>query len=320
MTHVRMPGPRSKDAPRFRGKRILHFLAEYEFCATTAGLNSIQTIQQITQEEKPYYKVDHLIKLTHKDQKLSSIAKFDDYIRKFMVIMKSLDDRKALSQLDKHDYFWRGIKPPSFREEIATVLKNSKLWTDLTCPPPMPEVIQTVKLCLKRDLYRVPDDDGQYGLRDNEATTDSSDLDDSSSIDSNTDQGLVAKKVLRWSSEGRLVQADGSDLPRGNINDGGVARVLQDQLVNASNIEMEHSRNFNLLNQEFATFGEYNYKVFPASNEQIRGQKRPRSDDKEEPRPKKMERPKRAHRNVGWNGRSPTSPQASRYRDTTRDT
>ncbi|KAF9504628.1 hypothetical protein BS47DRAFT_1490134 [Hydnum rufescens UP504] len=343
MTHVRMPGPQSKDAPRFRGKRILHFLAEYEFCATTAGLNSIQTIQQIThycntkseqfiesldeyygdnwesfkarllefypsEEEKPYYKVDHLIKLVRKDRKLSSIAKFDNYIREFMVIAKSLDDRKALSQMDKHDYFWHGIKPPSFHEEIATVLKNSKLWTDLTCPPPMPEVIQTVKLHLKQDLYRVPDDDGQYGLRDNETTTDSSDSDESSSIDSNTDQdtrrtgfkryrvkheakpskdkptiialepkpqdthdlvksniddlaekigrltialghlqddtvgtrpvnlstssitcfmcgeqghllkdcpetkAFVAKKVLRWSSEGRLVQADGSDL------------------------------------------------------------------------------------------------------------
>ncbi|KAF9504629.1 hypothetical protein BS47DRAFT_1401209 [Hydnum rufescens UP504] len=58
---------------------------------------------------------------------------------------------------------------------------------------------------------------------------------------------------------------------------------------------MEHSRNFNLLNQEFTTFGEHDYEVFPASHEQICGQKRPRSDDKEEPRPKKMEHPKRAY-------------------------
>ncbi|KAF9509106.1 hypothetical protein BS47DRAFT_1397221 [Hydnum rufescens UP504] len=52
----------------------------------------------------------------------------------------------------------------------------------------MPEVIQTIKLRLKRDLYQVLDDDGQYGLHDNEATTDSSDSDEFSSIDSNTNQ------------------------------------------------------------------------------------------------------------------------------------
>jgi hypothetical protein len=101
MTNTHMPGPRSRDAPRFTGKQILHFLAEYKFCATAAGLSATQTICQITwycdtkseqflktldeyyandwmafksqlleyypsEEEKPYYKVDHLIKLAKK--------------------------------------------------------------------------------------------------------------------------------------------------------------------------------------------------------------------------------------------------------------
>ncbi|KAF9521093.1 hypothetical protein BS47DRAFT_1386782, partial [Hydnum rufescens UP504] len=134
-TYARMPGLRSRDAPRFKGKRILRFLAEYEFCATVAHLTSTQTIRQITrycdtkserfieslheyyeedwdnfksrllefypsEEEKPYYKVDHLIKLVRKDQKLSSIEKFDNYIREFTVIATALEERKALSETD----------------------------------------------------------------------------------------------------------------------------------------------------------------------------------------------------------------------------
>jgi len=38
-------------------------------------------------------------------------------------------------------------------------------------------------------------------------------------------KAFIAKKVLKISNEGRLVQLDGSDLPRGDINDGGVARI-----------------------------------------------------------------------------------------------
>jgi hypothetical protein len=188
-----------------------------------AGLNSIQTIQQITrycntkseqfieslpeyygdnwasfktqllefypsEEEKPYYKVDHLIKFTRKDRRILSIAKFDDYIREFMVIASSLDEWKALSEMDKHDYFWRGIKPPSFHDEIGNILKHLKLWIDLTCPPPMQQVIETIKSHLRQDLYHVPNDNEWGTHNDNEALTDSSDSDESSTIKSGMDK------------------------------------------------------------------------------------------------------------------------------------
>ncbi|KAF9507793.1 hypothetical protein BS47DRAFT_1366397 [Hydnum rufescens UP504] len=397
-TFARMPGPRSRDAPRFKGKRILRFLAEYEFCATAAHLTPTQTIRQITrycdtkserfiesldeyynddwdafksrlldyypsEEEKPYYKVDHLLKLVRKDRKLSSIEKFDNYIREFMVIARALEDRKALSQTDKYDYFWRGVKPVSFREEIGNVLRNSKLWTDLTNPPPMNEATQAIKLRLKRDLYRVPDDDGSNEASEDDKSADTTDSDDDSGTDDSDDEtrkvkskkhqakleikqkkeegttkpldskvqepgdpmksniddlaekigrltialgqfdpdkvarrpgkfnvssikcfmcgeqghslrecpetkAFIAKKVLKISNEGRLVQLDGSDLPRGDIDNGGVARILRDQIANASNVETEHLRSFELLNQEFAVFGDYEYEVFPAERKQ----------------------------------------------------
>ena len=143
---ARMPEPRSRDAPKFTGKRILRFLADYEYCANAAGLTDEQKVTQIvrycdtkseqfmeslsefetkdwdqfckqllecypSKEEKPYYKVDHLIRLVKKPRKLTTIKRFNSYYRDFVVISKALEDRKALSQVDKHDYFWRGIKP-----------------------------------------------------------------------------------------------------------------------------------------------------------------------------------------------------------------
>ncbi|KAF9516169.1 hypothetical protein BS47DRAFT_1360470 [Hydnum rufescens UP504] len=161
-TFTHMPGPRSRDTLQFKGNRILCFLAEYEFCTTAADLTPTQTIHQIThycdtkserfiksldeyynddwdvfkshlldyypsEEEKPYYKVDHLLKLICKDRKLSSIEKFDNYIREFMVITRALEDRKALLQTDKYDYFWRGVKPMSFHKEIGNMMTD-RMW------------------------------------------------------------------------------------------------------------------------------------------------------------------------------------------------
>ncbi|KAF9505336.1 hypothetical protein BS47DRAFT_1400472 [Hydnum rufescens UP504] len=249
-TYSRMPGPRSRDAPRFTGKRILWFLAEYEFCATAAGLSSAQTIQQIThycdskserfiesldeyynddwdafkarfmeyypsEEEKPYYKVSDLIKLVRKHRKLSSIEKFDNYIRDFTVIAKSLEERKALSQMDKYNYFWRGVKPVSFHDEIGSAMRHSKLWTDLTNPPLMDEAVQTIKLCLKRDLYRVVDDEEGITSSDDEAALVSTDTDsDSDSSDSESDKEPRRMKHKKHQSRSEVKQKKEEPTPK----------------------------------------------------------------------------------------------------------
>jgi Protein of unknown function (DUF4100) len=108
-------------------------------------------------------------------------------------------------------------------------------------------------------------------------------------------KAFVMQKVLRWSSKGQLIQADGSDLPRGDINNSGVTRVLWDQIANASNVEMDHLCSFDLLNQEFAMFGKHEYEVFPADHEQRHGQKQPHLDDKEELWPRRTECPNCVH-------------------------
>jgi hypothetical protein len=222
-TYARMPGPCSRDAPQFKGKRILRFLAKYEFCATAAHLTSTQTIHQITlycdtkterfiesldeyynnnwdafkaclldyypsEEEKPYYKLDHLLKLVQKDRKLSSIEKFDNYICEFTVIVRALEDHKALSQTDKYDYFWRGVKPVSFHDKIGTILRNSKQWINLTNPPPMKEATQAIKLRLKRDLYRVPDDGRSNAALEDDESSETTDSDLENDSDSSEDE------------------------------------------------------------------------------------------------------------------------------------
>ncbi|KAF9516741.1 hypothetical protein BS47DRAFT_1390566 [Hydnum rufescens UP504] len=355
--------------PRSPRKRILCFLAEYEFCATAAHLTPTQTIRQITrycdtkserfiesldeyynddwdafksrlldyyplEEEKPYYKVDHLLKLVRKDRKLSSIEKFDNYIREFMVIVRVLEDRKALSQTDKYDYFWRGVKPVSFHEEIGNVPRNSKLWTDLTNPPPMNEATQAIKLRLKRDLYHVPDDDGLNEALEDDKSADTTDSDDNSGTDDSDDETRKVKskkhqaklEIKQKKEEGTTKPLDSKvqepgDPMKSNIDDlaekigrltialgqfdpdkvacrpgkfnvssikcfmcGEQGHSLREcpetkafimkkvlkisnegrLIVNTSNVETEHLRSFELLNQEFAVFGDYEYEVFPA--------------------------------------------------------
>ncbi|KAF9516225.1 hypothetical protein BS47DRAFT_1390860 [Hydnum rufescens UP504] len=240
----------------------------------------------------------------------------------------------------------------------------------------MEEATRAIKLQLKRDLYRVPDDETMHTVLDDEGSSSTTDSDESSdsedsdeepkqaknkkgqlkpenkqkkdevttpkpaelskvqeSIDlmkSNIDdlaekigrltlvlgqldpdkvveeghslkdcletKAFIAKKVLKLSNEGRLVQLDGSDLPRGDINNGGVAHILRDQLANASNVEMEHLRSFELLNQEFATFGKYKYEVFPAERKQEEVQlKRNEPYTKDEPKGKRAEHPNKAY-------------------------
>ncbi|KAF9506606.1 hypothetical protein BS47DRAFT_1367234 [Hydnum rufescens UP504] len=378
-----MPGPHSRDAPRFKGKWILQFLVEYELCATVAGLSSTQTIQQITcycdtrserfiksldeyykdnwdlfksrllefyplEEERPYYRPNHLLKFIQKEQRFSSVKAFDEYFHRFMVIVKSLEDRKALSETDKHNYFWRGIKPPSFCEEIAIVLQNSKRWTDLTSPPLMNKVTRMVKLRLRQDLYQVLDDDDDEELdahKDVISSDSSKEEKASSTLDSDMEEELrhprvkrhhikhetkqkkevsltkpleakpedtpepvkssmddlaekigclsiaisqyeaerigkqlvkttsaiqcfmcgeyghllkeclkmkafITKNVLKMSNNGWLVQADGSSLPHGDLDDCGIAQVLHNQMSHASNVETEYLHSFDLFNQE----------------------------------------------------------------------
>ncbi|KAF9518146.1 hypothetical protein BS47DRAFT_1389319 [Hydnum rufescens UP504] len=211
-----------------------------------------------SEEERPYYKVSHLIKLVQKSRKLSSIEKFNNYIRDFTVIAKSLEDRKALSQTDKYDYFWRGVKPVSFHDEIGSAMRHSKLWTDLTNPPPMDEAIKIIKLHLKRDLYRVVDDDEQIILLDDEIVSVSTDTDsDSDSSDSELDKE---------------------------------PKILRDQLANASNIETENLQSWEAQNQEFTTFGKYEYEVFPVEQKHEDLQQR-----KDESKGKAPECPNRAY-------------------------
>jgi hypothetical protein len=110
-----------------------------------------------------------------------------------MVIARVLEECKALSQTNKHNYFWRGIKPILFCNKIGNVLRNSKLWMDLTNPLPMKEATQAIKLHLKRYLHHIPDDDGLHAESDSDVSTDTADSDDESGSEDSDDKTRQAK-------------------------------------------------------------------------------------------------------------------------------
>ncbi|KAF9503310.1 hypothetical protein BS47DRAFT_1369628 [Hydnum rufescens UP504] len=92
-------------------------------------------------------------------------------------------------------------------------------------------------------------------------------------------KAFIVKKVLKVSNKGHLVQLDSSDLPRSDINNRGVAPIL-----------------FELLDQEFAMFGDYEYKVFLAERKQEDVElKRSELYVKDDPKGKKADRPNRAY-------------------------
>ncbi|KAF9513344.1 hypothetical protein BS47DRAFT_1362538 [Hydnum rufescens UP504] len=134
-------------------------------------------------------------------RKLLSIEKFNNYIWEFTVIARALEDRKVLSQTDKYNYFWRGIKPVSFRNKIANVLRNSKQWINLTNPLPMDKATQVIKLWLKRDLYQVLDEHGLSMASGDEESSEVMDSDDDSGLDDLEDE---SKRVKSKKSQSKV--------------------------------------------------------------------------------------------------------------------
>jgi hypothetical protein len=65
-------------------------------------------------------------------------------------------------------------------------------------------------------------------------------------------KAFVTKKALKMLNEGWLVQGDGSSLPHGNLDDGGIAWVLCNQMSDVAKVETEYLHSFDLFNQEIA--------------------------------------------------------------------
>jgi hypothetical protein len=73
---------------------------------------------QLKQELLSYYPAEHedrayrtrdLRKFAKKDRKIKRRSHFDDYRRKFRVIMESLEEKGMLNLVERDDCFFRGI-------------------------------------------------------------------------------------------------------------------------------------------------------------------------------------------------------------------
>ena len=213
-----MPGRRNRDAPRFKGRGVKRFLTEFEALADVASLDSaarcravprychekaeefILSLEEYDKDdwegikkklERSYRSADEihhymrksLIAFAHKARDIQDIASFDEYCRDFFIISRALERKRMLSERDRDDYFFVGIKPLSLRHQIQNILERDSKWEDVTAPPEMQVVMDSTEQYLKRDRYvpRDLDDDevptlGSYN--DDASENSSSDSDD----------------------------------------------------------------------------------------------------------------------------------------------
>ncbi len=72
-----------------------------------------------------------------------------------MVITARLEAQHALSDYDRDDYFWSGIRPLSLRDVLENELRACDYWTDLTLPPPNERVMEVAVKFLNRAIYHL---------------------------------------------------------------------------------------------------------------------------------------------------------------------
>src|SRR5258705_11943240 len=185
----RMPSPRGKNSLRFRGKDIESFLTEYEHFATHANLTDEVKCEEIriyfskrekrvldvlggyqtldwddlkeqlrslytSSAERKVYQPRDIQRYITKKRKISKLIHFDTYRCQFIVITAGLEARNALSEYDRDDYFWSGIRPTSLRDVLENELRARDYWTDLTLPPPIERVIEVAVKFLNRAIYQ----------------------------------------------------------------------------------------------------------------------------------------------------------------------
>src|SRR5271154_5968512 len=186
---IRMPGRHSRDAPKFRGKRLDDFLHDFEALATLAGLddkhkcrwiaayskenarNFIETLDSFdkgdyttlikdlkenfpsAQEEK-VYTLEKLTAFAKERRKIRSRANFNEYYCDYTVLSKPLVDKGILAIRARNAYFYEGIRPKSAAQRIEAFMTQNKLWIDRDAPPPIDSVRAAARAILSSDTYR----------------------------------------------------------------------------------------------------------------------------------------------------------------------
>jgi hypothetical protein len=190
MNSIRMPGPRSRDAPRFEGRKLKRFLDEFEVLSNAADLTDkqkceyllrycrgeaeefVESLQEYEErnwillekkllesyppeDEERLYTTRTLVSFVKQERIISDTNSFDKYNRRFGVISRALDRKGMLAERNRNDYFFKGIKPVSLRRHITTILEREAKWLDLSAPPPMLNVIDVARKHLQRDRYKI---------------------------------------------------------------------------------------------------------------------------------------------------------------------
>src|SRR5258708_23735357 len=139
-----------------REKRVLDVLDGYAVGNWEALKEELRSLYTSLAGKKTYQPRDiqHYIV---KKRNISKLLHFDTYRWRFKVITKGLEAWRALSDYDRDDYFWSGIRPKSLREVLEMELRSREYWMDLTLPPPMARVIEVAVKFLNRAMYQPRD-------------------------------------------------------------------------------------------------------------------------------------------------------------------
>ena len=190
-----MPAPRSREAPRFKGKYIKEFLDEFETLAKAAGISDkerchylarycredkkhfdhkrfVKSLQEYQEENWPELKktlelsyppeeeefsvtVKALNRFVVKTRSISDLAGFDEYYRNFVLLANLLVKKNKISTEDRNHYFFHGIQPYSLRKQIRDKMERDKTWDDPEIAPEMSKVTETAQKLLKKSRYNI---------------------------------------------------------------------------------------------------------------------------------------------------------------------
>ncbi|KAF8329126.1 uncharacterized protein EI90DRAFT_3125448 [Cantharellus anzutake] len=188
-----MPSPRSREAPRFKGKNIDKFLREFRLLAKTSQLTDEQKCLYLTsycrereaefirtldgyenrdwtllkdelrsyyssESEDCVYHTKDMCKFVKKERKIKHLSHLEKYRRKFQIIATSLEARR--------------------RKKLKSELRVQRLWSDLTKPPEMQNVVKVAKSLPSPDKYDCSDESDTY----DDADMSDPDSEDGSSI------------------------------------------------------------------------------------------------------------------------------------------
>lgn len=222
---VSMPLPRSKAAPRFKGKskELLTFLEDFEACAKASKLDDaakclhllryvssdvrdlIEALEEYKQskwdnlktqllklygspDKKKQYKSKDLRQIVRKFSKkpIRKEKQLDEYLRKFVTVANVLENNKKMQKDELDQLFWKGFHNKS-RSKLRAHLLVTKSTHDRSKPYTRKDVTDAAYYLFTDEAFDNSDSDSDSGSSQSDSSSSDESDDSDSDSDSNSD-------------------------------------------------------------------------------------------------------------------------------------